>query len=88
MVKLATENPDGTAGWIIVNHVRAWVWMDDKIVRRCIAADDRKGEVWVHAADENGNIRIDRDRNEAVKEKLTGGKVEIRILNSKFERNQ
>lgn len=84
-MKLATHVPDAKPGWQIKQpNVRAWVWLNDEKVRYCVAADDGAGEVWTPARDKAGNIKIEKD--EIVLERREG-KVEIRFLNDKFERN-
>lgn len=77
-MKVAIYSPDGSEGWNIVKpDPRVCVLLDDRKVQRCIAADDEAGVVWVAAEDEQGNLRIDRRKQEVVLERLTG-KVEIR----------
>jgi hypothetical protein len=70
-MKIATMNPDGAKDWQIIKpDANLWIWLDEKKVRHCVAADDVAGVVWV------GPGRFEGD--DFVFERRTG-KVEIRL---------
>jgi hypothetical protein len=88
-MKIAIYSPDGSKGWNIVRMRRSeatrerqpgpfWVWLNERKLDRCIAADDVAGEAWVAALDESGHVRCDPVKQEVILEKVTG-KVEIRL---------
>lgn len=52
------------------------IYLDGKLVRYCITADEEEGFVLFHAADETGKILIDKAINETIKQ-TSRGKVQI-----------
>jgi hypothetical protein len=48
------------------------VYLDGRLVKHCVAADDQAGEVWCARLDAAGQIEIDYEQSEIVLERRTG----------------
>lgn len=63
---------EGEPGYIGTDFGRYQVWLDGVLVERAVRADTTLGIVTVLAEDAEGNLRIDYEAGEAIREQRSG----------------